>query len=124
MNFKRVIDVTREQREFLEKAFNVSNVMVWYALNFDEKRGNSDLAKRIRELALQRGGVVMNISPEIETIHTHDGMMRQYLPKDVMIEGDFRTGMVEVLKCGKSLKSWENPTLMELEKIQEWALGL
>ena len=48
MEFKRVIEVTKETRDFLQKAFDVTGTMVWYALNFDEKRGQSDLAKRIR----------------------------------------------------------------------------
>ena len=73
MEFKRVIEVTKETRDFLQQAFDVTGTMVWYALNFDEKRGQSDLAKRIRNLALQKGGVVLNIGPEIETIHSADG---------------------------------------------------
>lgn len=83
MEFKRVIEVTKETRDFLQQAFDVTGTMVWYALNFDEKRGQSDLAKRIRNLALQKGGVVLNIGPEIETIHSADGRMRQYFPHDV-----------------------------------------
>ena len=76
--------------------------MVWYALNFDEKRGQSDLAKRIRNLALQKGGVVFNIGPEIETIHSADGCMRQYFPHDVLLEADTRcTGLVAVYKEGE-----------------------
>ena len=78
MEFKRVIEVTKETRDFLQQAFDVTGTMVWYALNFDEKRGQSDLAKRIRSLALQKGGVVLNIGPEVETIHSADGRMRQY----------------------------------------------
>lgn len=32
MEFKRMIEVTKETREFLRKAFGVTDVMVWYDL--------------------------------------------------------------------------------------------
>ena len=125
MEFKRVIEVTKETREFLQKAFKVSQPMVWYALTFDEKRGQSDLAKRIRNLALQKGGVVLNIGPEIETIHSADGRMRQYFPHDVLLEVDTRnTGLVAVYKKGELQRSWDNPGVSELDGIQNWAMSL
>lgn len=125
MEFKRVIEVTKETREFLQKAFKVSQPMVWYALTFDEKRGQSDLAKRIRNLALQKGGVVLNIGPEIETIHSADGRMRQYFPHDVLLEADTRcTGLVAVYKKGELQRSWDNPGVGELDGIQNWAMSL
>ena len=99
--------------------------MVWYALNFDEKRGQSDLAKRIRNLALQKGGVVLNIGPEIETIHSADGCMRQYFPHDVLLEADTRcTGLVAVYKKGELQRSWDNPGVSEFDGIQSWAMSL
>lgn len=125
MEFKRVIEVTKETRDFLQQAFDVTGTMVWYALNFDEKRGQSDLAKRIRNLALQRGGVVLNIGPEIETIHSADGRMRQYFPHDVLLEADTRcTGLVAVYKKGELQRSWDNPGVSELDGIQNWAMSL
>ena len=125
MEFKRVIEVTKETRDFLQQAFDVTATMVWYALNFDEKRGQSDLAKRIRNLALQKGGVVLNIGPEIETIHSADGRMRQYFPHDVLLEADTRcTGLVAVYKKGELQRSWNNPGVSELDGIQNWAMSL
>ena len=123
MEFKRVIEVTKETRDFLQQAFDVTGTMVWYALN--EKRGQSDLAKRIRNLALQKGGVVLNIGPEIETIHSADGRMRQYFPHDVLLEADTRcTGLVAVYKKGELQRSWDNPGVSELDGIQNWAMSL
>lgn len=125
MEFKRVIEVTKETRDFLQQAFNVTGTMVWYALNFDEQRGQSDLAKRIRNLALQKGGVVLNIGPEIETIHSADGRMRQYFPHDVLLEADTRcTGLVAIYKKGELQRSWDNPGVSELDGIQNWAMSL
>lgn len=125
MEFKRVIEVTKETRDFLQQAFDVTGTMVWYALNFDEKRGQSDLAKRIRNLAMQKGGVVLNIGPETETIHSADGRMRQYFPHDVLLEADTRcTGLVAVYKKGELQRSWNNPRVSELDGIQSWAMSL
>ena len=125
MEFKRVIEVTKETRDFLQQAFDVTGTMVWYALNFDEKRGQSDLAKRIRSLALQKGGVVLNIGPEVETIHSADGRMRQYFPHDVLLEADTRsTGQVAVYNNGELQRIWANPGVSELDGIQNWAMSL
>lgn len=125
MEFKRVIEVTKETRDFLQQAFDVTGTMVWYALNFDEKRGQSDLAKRIRSLALQKGGVVLNIGPEVETIHSADGRIRQYFPHDVLLEADTRsTGQVAVYKKGELQRIWDNPGVSELDGIQNWAMSL
>ena len=41
---KKYIDVTREVRQDIMAAFNVTGKMVYYALNFDAKRGESDKA--------------------------------------------------------------------------------
>lgn len=125
MEFRRVIEVTKETRKFLQKAFKVSQPMVWYALNFDENRGQSDLAKRIRSLALQKGGILLNIGPEVETIHSADGRMKQYFPHGVLLEADTRhTGLVAVYKNGELQRSWNNPGMKELDGIQNWALTL
>lgn len=125
MEFKRMIEVTKETWEFLRKAFGVTDVMVWYALNFDPKRGQSDLAKRIRSLALQKGGVLLNVGPEVETIHSADGRMRQYFPHGVLLEADTRnTGLVAVYKKGELQRSWDNPGVRELDEIQSWAMSL
>ena len=61
---KKYIDVTREVRQDIMAAFNVTGKMVYYALNFDAKRGESDKAKRIRVYAKQKGGIVMIVAPE------------------------------------------------------------
>ena len=49
---KKYIKISGKEKEWIETALNVSRSMVDFALFFDAKRGNSDLAKRIRKLAL------------------------------------------------------------------------
>jgi len=75
---KKYIHVTKEDRAFLVKVFGVTPKMVQCALHYDVRRGGSELAKKIRKCALERGGTVMAVSPEVETLHDADGYMRQY----------------------------------------------
>lgn len=93
---KRVITVTRSQREFLAKAFGVTKEMVSYALNFHPVKGQSDLAKKIRCLAVQRGGFELVTAPASEVVHDADNMMRQHFENGWMWEGDKNTGVLEL----------------------------
>ena len=107
---KKYIDVTREVRQDIMAAFNVTGKMVYYALNFDAKRGESDKAKRIRVYAKQKGGIVMIVAPEVETIHDADGYMRQYFPNGAMIECNKANG--------KMMKQYQDVKIKQLEEIQ------
>lgn len=125
MEFKRVIDVTKTERQYLAKTFGVSEKTVYNALTFDKSKGYTDTAKRIRHFAMQRGGILMNLSPEVETIHDSDGYMRQYFPKDVMLEiQKSGSGTVTLCKKGEVVYKYDNPTITELESIQRIALSL
>lgn len=115
---KKYIDVTREVRQDIMAAFKVTGKMVYYALNFDAKRGESEKAKRIRVYAKQKGGVVMVVTPEEETIHDANGYMRQYFPNGAMIECNKTNGNVDVFYKGQKMKSYEDVKIKELEEIQ------
>jgi|UniRef100_UPI003FEE7A84 hypothetical protein len=115
---KKYIDVTKEVRQDIMAAFKVTGKMVYYALNFDAKRGESEKAKRIRVYAKQKGGVVMVVTPEVETIHDANGYMRQYFPNGAMIECNKANGNVDVFYKGQKMKSYEDVKIKELEEIQ------
>lgn len=115
---KKYIDVTKEVRQDIMAAFKVTGKMVYYALNFDAKRGESEKAKRIRVYAKQKGGVVMVVTPEVETIHDANGYMRQYFPNGAMIECNKANGNVVVFYKGQKMKSYEDVKIKELEEIQ------
>lgn len=83
---KKYIHIKKEDREFIMKAFGVTERTVYNAIRFDEKRGNTELAKRIRKLAMERGGIVMTVIPDVETLFDADRYMRQYLPNGVLLE--------------------------------------
>lgn len=115
------IAITKENREFLAKAFKVTDRMVWKALTFE---GNSELAQRIRNLAIKRGGIVINTLPEVETLHDSDGYMRQYFPNGAVLECDKSNGHVDILFDGKAVKGYDNVMISQLEGIQNWAGAL
>ena len=115
---KKYIDVTKEVRQDIIAAFKVTGTMIYYALNFDAKRGESEKAKRIRAYAKQKGGIVMVAAPEVETIHDADGYMRQYFPNGAMIECNKANGNVDVFYKGQKMKSYEDVKIKQLEEIQ------
>lgn len=121
---KKYIHVTKENREGLARIFGVSDRMVWNAITFDAARGGTDLARRIRKAALERGGIVMVEVPEVETLYDADGFIRQYMPNGAQLEIDKETGNGVVLHRGQRVKEFENLPVREIEKVQEWAMGL
>lgn len=94
---KRYIYVSKSDREFISKAFDVSDRMVMMALSYDRNGGK---AERIRQLALKRGGIEMMDVPVGETFHDSDGVMRQYLPGDVVLEFSKVGGWCDVIVRG------------------------
>lgn len=120
-NIKRRLDVTKEVRENLAKVFNTTSVSVWRALTF---RDDSENSRKMRCYAVENGGIVMNETPEIETIHDCDGYMRQYFPGDVMIEVNKNNNHADLLKRGEIVKSWDNVYVSDLNGIQREAAEL
>lgn len=111
--------MTDEQREFLMKLFGVTYQMTWYALNFYPKKGESDLAKKIRKVALERGGFVVCTLPESEVVHDSEGMMRQWFASGMMWECDKKTGEVRVKdRQGMTVETLSIPGITQLEALQ------
>lgn len=121
MKPEKRIDVNKQTRELLVKMFNTTSVSVWRALSY---RDNSPKSRRIRMAAYQNRGVLLVLTPAMETIHDADNYMRQYFPADVMIEGNKNTGRVELLKNGEVVKSWDSVKLSEFPTIQQEAVKL
>ena len=121
MKPEKRIDVNKQTRELLVKMFNTTSVSVWRALSY---RDNSPKSRRIRMAAYQNRGVLLVLTPAMETIHDADNYIRQYFPADVMIEGNKNTGRVELLKNGEVVKSWDSVKLTELAAIQQEAVKL
>ena len=100
--------------------------MVDFALHFDAKRGNSDLAKRIRKLALHRGGVLMNELPVFETIHnTAAGEMVQPFENGTKLILVWATGSLKIFnKKGELCRDIHINTIEELTNAQCFAAAL
>lgn len=121
---EKYIHVTKDVRLYLAKTFNVSDKTVRNALSFDKKRGETDCAKRIRKFALQKGGIVMVVAPEVEVLHDYDGVINQYFPNGAKLESDKNTGDTELFYKGECVARWDNIKLREMDTIQQLAAGL
>ena len=118
---KKYIHVTKEVRQELAKVFNVGDRTVRNALLFDKDRGDTDCAKRIRMFALQKGGIVMAVVPEVEVLYDYDGIINQYFPNGAKLETDKKTGNTELYYKGECVARWDNIMLREMDSIQRLA---
>ncbi|MEI3469566.1 MAG: hypothetical protein V8Q76_13190 [Bacteroides intestinalis] len=118
---KKYIHITKENRLGLAKMFDVTDRMVWAAITFEKE---TDLAKRIRKAAIERGGIVMNELPALETFHDSDNYMREYLPNGAMLEFNKGDGTGDVIFKGKSVKHYPQVMISEIGSIQSWASSL
>ena len=121
MKPRRQIEVSKQTREMLVKTFQTTAVSVWRALSF---RDDSPKSQRIRKVAYQNRGVLLMLTPAMETIHDADNFTRQYFPGDVLIEANKNNGHVELLKNGEVVKSWDNILFRQIEEIQQEAVKL
>ncbi len=118
---RKYIHTTKENRLFVAKAFKVSERMVMMALSFDR---NGENAEKMRRLALQRGGILMNELPMMETFHDADGYMRQYLANGALLEFNKKDNSGDVFFKGKNVKHLDKVMVSDIEGIQNWALSL
>lgn len=123
---EKFITATKETREAITKAFRgISRQTLWRALHFEEMDKGTKTERKIRKMALERGGIVMVVSPEMETMHDADGCMRQYFPNGAMLEADKTTGHVTVYdRDGNISLTAEHVLLSKLVEIQRHAKTL
>lgn len=118
---KKYIHITKEDRKFIMKALGVTERMVFKGIRFES---DSDLAKKVRKLAMDRGGIVMVEIPEIECLFDADRYMRQYLPNNTLLEFSFDDGGCDVFHKGEKVRRYENVVVSDIKNIQNWALAL
>lgn len=123
---KRYIHIQKADREFILNLFKVTGRTVDNALRFDAERGNTDLARKIRKVAMEHGGIVMVVSPEAETLFDADGYMRQYLPNGVLLEFEKEAGNggCNVYLKGDMVRRYDNVQVRDIPAIQNWAATL
>lgn len=120
---KKYIHIQKSDREFIAKAFKVSKRTVYNAIHFEDMNEGNDLAKKIRTLALERGGIVMVEAPELETLHDADDYMRQYIG-DVLLEFSKTEPVCDVYKKGVKVRHFDNVMTSDIRGIQDWASAL
>ena len=122
---RKFIHVTRADREFLCAAFGVTPMTVYRALHYADKDSKrSLLARKIRKLAKERGGIVMLTTPEVETLHDADGYMRQYMSNGVMIEFNKADGCADIIQAGETVRHEEDVKINDILALQAWASSL
>lgn len=118
---RHYIHVTKETREFLCKAFDIEPRTVFNALNFVK---DNDLAKRVRKLAYEKGGILMCEGEWMETFHDHDNYIRQYLPNGVLLEINKSDGSGDVYHKGRCVRHYESLLWSDLKDVQAYGLTL
>ena len=117
----------KETKHFLMKAFGCTQQFVWLALTF---RRDSEMARRIRVLALKRGGkLTEGYVPDCETTYDHHAKtMTQAFGSRVKIEHDLETGETKVYvdgECRESHTGLDVPDFMQLQgEVQLMAAAL
>lgn len=115
---RKYIAVSTETRRKIEKAFRCTGRTVTNALAFKD---NTDLQARIRRMAMINGGVVCVDMPAVETFHSADGLMTQYLDNGAVITLDTVTGSGMISRAGKTLVVFENVMVRDIANIQRVA---
>lgn len=124
---RKQILTDNETKTFLMKAFGCSRQAVWQALNF---KRDSDQARKIRQLALKRGGKLTDgYMPKCETTHEEvEKTMTQTFGPRVKLVVDKETGDVSVYVDGQLKDSYKNisvPDLMQLQyEVEQMAAAL
>ncbi len=114
------VDIRKE----IASTFDVSTRFVDYALNFDKKRGQTELAERIRTFALLKGGN-MSDSIDFETFFDEKGLMtNMFHSNDVRIEVLMKAGHVRIFHKGEQVKECDIESFEEMKDLQLFAASL
>lgn len=114
---RKQILTDNETKAFLIKTFQCSRQAVWQALTFQR---NSDQARRIRHLALQRGGKLTDgYAPKCETSYEEgEKTMTQRFGSRVKIVAYSETGNVSVFVDDRLKESYEKLDVCSLMQLQ------
>lgn len=131
MEPQKIIVITPEENEHLQKIFRCSATTVWHAVRY---RRDNDIHRRIRKAAVERGNPRMVLVPEFDAIYLTNredadkGLSRyMVLPfrNGATLEANRDTGLVAVRdKHGMIRGEWHNPLISELKAIEEAAQSL
>lgn len=114
---RKQILTDNETKTFLMKAFKCSRQAVWQALNF---KRDSDQARKIRQLALKRGGKLTDsYVPKCETTHEEvEKTITQTFGPRVKLVVYRETNSVSLFVDGCLKESYEDMTMFDLMQLQ------
>lgn len=124
---EKQIYLSNAGKEHLCEVFKCTKVMVWYALTF---KRDSDLARKIRYVALTQLGGVPNWKPEeVETTHEETSRtMTLHFGKRVQLVYDRKDGSSHVLVDGKEERcepGLDIPEFMALsDEVEQMSMSL
>ena len=119
---KEIILRSKNDREFLMKTFQVSWVTIWSALTF---KTDSSLARSIRKLALEHGGILIPGECKIITFFDEESNeMVQEIGHRVKITVQRDTNKAKLLVDSDPKTIIENIKIDELMQLQETAQEL
>ena len=120
---KKYIHIQKVDREFIAKLFGITERTIFNAIHFEDMGEGNELAKKIRKVALERGGIVMVEAPEWEVLHDADGYIRYY-NGDVLLEFSKTEPVCDVFKHGEKVRHYDNVMTSDIQGIQDWAATL
>ena len=115
---KKEIVIDGEVRQFLMKVFGCSRMTLWRALNYES---DGDTARRIRKLALQKGGqLVGDYVPDCDTTHEEvEETMTQRFSSRVKLVLHKPTNEVTVYVDGKVDRNTTTASIPEFMNLQK-----
>lgn len=109
-------------RRKIAKTFGVTETTVRSALRYDQKKGQTETAVRIRVMALKSGGVPTVSLPECETIHDEgNGLMVQTFDNGATLTIDKTSGEACVDYKGRTWLKQEHVLVSQISMLQEYA---
>ncbi|WP_052045732.1 hypothetical protein [Prevotella disiens] len=121
---KKYIHIQKADREFIAKLFGITERTIFNAIHFEDMSEGNELAKKIRKVALERGGIVMVEAPETEVLHDADGYMRYYIAGGILLEFSKKEPICDVYQRGKKVRHFDNVMTSDIQGIQDWAATL
>lgn len=121
---KKYIHIQKADREFIAKLFGITERTIFNAIHFEDMSEGNELAKKIRKVALERGGIVMVEAPETEVLHDADGYMCYYISGGILLEFSKKEPVCDVYKHGEKVRHFEKVMTSDIQGIQDWAATL
>lgn len=120
---KKFISADKEAFGKLKAIFRCSDRMIRNALSFDENKGNSDLAKRIRQAAKINGCHTYLVVDEMECFFDSDGTMHNLCPNGAQIEISKETGKGIIIYKGDVVAEYDQVMVSQIPSIQARAMA-